>query len=379
MKKILFIQNNGSTNGGVWSVNHSLALGFSKLKYKVAIAAIRDPFDKEKSKDVETYVVNKDKTWNIPTRRDCLKLLLKFNVKGFIKGLKENKLRKKDILKLKKYILQFDPDFIIASHYQVLDGIPEDYLRKTIHVHHNTFNLALQNESNMKTLYKYNNRVTYCWLSKASMNKAKRAGLNNCEFVYNPVKFETKKSADVVKNKKLITLTRLVPEKRISRMIEIVSDILKDKTLKGWSLDIYGTGILKDEIKSMVDKHDNINLYDPSDAQKAYLTGSINLNTSAYEGFPMTILEANECGVPTVTLNYGESVYEQIKDYHNGFVALNEDDFKEKLIALMKAPKALKKFSKEAKKDNEIFHIKNVIKCWEELFRIVEEGKEEND
>ena len=379
MKKILFIQNNGSTNGGVWSVNHSLALKFKELGYDVVISAIRDAFPKDKTKDVKTYVVNEDKTWNVLSKKECIKLLFRFKVSRCINELKENKLRKKDILKLKDYINDYDPDFIIASHYQVLDGIPKEYLAKTIHVHHNTFNLVLGNRDNLRTLFKYNNRVTYCWLSKASMNKAKRCGLNNCEFIYNPVKFETKKSADVVKNKKLITLTRLVPEKRISLMIDIVDEVLQNKKLKGWTLDIYGTGVLKDEIAAKVKKYRNIKLYDPADAEKSYLTGSINLNTSSYEGFPMTILEASECAIPTVTLNYGESVYEQVRDYHNGFVALNIDDFKEKLTALMMDEKTLKAFSKNAKKNNEIFHIDNVIKCWEELFESIKEGIEKDD
>ena len=376
MKKILFIQNNGSTNGGVWSVNYALAKGFKKKGYEVVISAIRDKFPKEKTKDIETYVVNENKTWNVLTRKECLKLLFKFKIKKSLKSFKEIRLRKKDILKLKNFINEYEPDIIIASHYQVLDGIPDYYLPRTIHVHHNTFSLALKNNANMTTLFKYNNKITYCWLSKASMNRAKRCGLNNCEYIYNPVKFETKTKADVVKNKRLITLTRLVPEKQIPLMIKLTSSVLKDKDLKGWSLDIYGTGVDKDKIKRLVSKEDKINLYDVADAKKAYMTGSINLNTSSYEGFPMSILEASECGIPTVSFNYGESVYEQIHDRHTGFVCLDEKDFKEKLISLMKDKKILESYSKEAKKENKKYHIDNVIKCWEELFKSIIEGKE---
>ena len=48
------------------------------------------------------------------------------------KKIIQNKKRLLDIKKTKKFIKKFNPDYIVASHYQVLDGIPKKYLPKTI-------------------------------------------------------------------------------------------------------------------------------------------------------------------------------------------------------------------------------------------------------
>ena len=44
MKKVLFIQNNGSTSGGVWSVNKTLALHLKRLGYDTLVMSIREKF-----------------------------------------------------------------------------------------------------------------------------------------------------------------------------------------------------------------------------------------------------------------------------------------------------------------------------------------------
>ena len=99
------------------------------------------------------------------------------------------------------------------------------------------------------------------------------------------------------------------------------------------------------------------------------LSSSISLNTSDFEGFALTILEANECGVPTVTLDFGESAKEEVLDGKTGFVAKDKTDYIKKLKLLMDDSNLLEKMSDEAKKFNNQFRIKNIVKVWEGLFK----------
>lgn len=372
MKNILIMQNNGSTSGGVWSVNKTLAQKFQEKGYDVLILAIREAFDKKAvPQNLEVYTLNKNDKWAVPTKRDVLNTLKKGKIIKAIKQFMQNKEREIDIKKAKTFIRNYDPDYIIVSQYQILDGIPKEYLAKTINVHHNSFNRVL----NIKTLLKYNNLVKFCWLSEGTMNKAKKYGLNNNFYIYNPVKFNTSSIANVKDNKKLIVLTRLVQEKRIDLMIKIVEDVFKDSQYQDWIFEIYGTGILESEIRKTISNKKQIILKEVTDdAQKAYLNASINLNTSDYEGFPMSILEANECGVPTVTFNYGEAVNEQVIDGKTGFVVKQDDltDYTNKLKLLMDDKKLLTKMSKECKKYNQKFYVDNIIKDWEKLFGLID-------
>lgn len=372
MKNILIMQNNGSTSGGVWSVNKTLAQKFQEKGYDVLILAIREAFDKKAvPQNLEVYTLNKNDKWAVPTKRDVLNTLKKGKIIKAIKQFMQNKEREIDIKKAKTFIRNYDPDYIIVSQYQILDSIPKEYLAKTINVHHNSFNRVL----NIKTLLKYNNLVKFCWLSEGTMNKAKKYGLNNNFYIYNPVKFNTSSIANVKDNKKLIVLTRLVQEKRIDLMIKIVEDVFKDSQYQDWIFEIYGTGILESEIRKTISNKKQIILKEVTDdAQKAYLNASINLNTSDYEGFPMSILEANECGVPTVTFNYGEAVNEQVIDGKTGFVVKRDDltDYTNKLKLLMDDKKLLTKMSKECKKYNQKFYVDNIIKDWEKLFGLID-------
>ena len=383
MKKVLFIQNNGSTSGGVWSVNKTLALHLKRLGYDTLVMSIREKFKiKDVPDELSIYTVNKKDKWEVPQKRDIKEDLKNYRfIRAFKKAI-QNRKRISDIKKAKDFIKKFNPDYIIASHYQVLDGIPEEYLSKTINVHHSSFENVLSNKSIINTLNKYNNKITFCWLSKTISEQATKYGLKNNYYVYNPVKFLSRTNADVINNKRLVVLTRFTEEKRIDLMIKIVEKIFEDKKFKDWKFYLYGDGILKKQIKKGITNHEQVIFKESTnDAKKAYLKGSINLNTSSFEGFPMSILEASECGVPTVTFNYGESSKEQVINDKTGIIVPQDDvpAFIESLKDLMSSKRKLKSMSKECKIHNEIFSVKKVTQDWINLFKEIDKKGDTND
>ena len=102
--------------------------------------------------------------------------------------------------------------------------------------------------------------------------------------------------------------------------------------------------------------------------KEVLMNSSINLNTSLFEGFSLSILEANECGIPTISFNFGESVQEQILNNKTGFIVNDEFEYKEKLLSLMTDNKKLNEMSIECKKYNEMFKIDKLINEWMDLF-----------
>ena len=53
-----------------------------------------------------------------------------------------------------KYIYNYNPDYIVSSHYQLLDMIPKDYLSKTIHLQHLSFDVSIKHPATKKAFDK---------------------------------------------------------------------------------------------------------------------------------------------------------------------------------------------------------------------------------
>ena len=381
MKKVLFLQIKGNSYGGVGFVNKVLAESLSNNNFDVEIMSVRDSFsglDLDYDKRVNVSIVNKKDKWEIPHFSDVINDIkkLKFikSLSEFFLMLVERRKLYKDYEYIKKYIINKDFNYIITSHYQLLDAIPNNYLNRTIHVHHTSFKIGYENKSNRKYFEKFKNKITMVWLTKATCEEAKKYGYLNSYYIYNPVKFSCDKRADVVKNKKLVTIARISYEKRIDLMVNMVDDILKDNEFSDWTLEIYGDGECKNDIINMDYNKDKIKFMGiTSNVKDVLLHSSINLNTSLFEGFAMGILEGNECGVPTVSFNFGESVSEEIIQNHTG-IYVDQDDinsYKTELRKLMKDEKKLEVMSINCKNFSNKFQIEKITKDWENIFNIV--------
>lgn len=368
MKKVLILQLLGNSYGGIWQVNKLVGEALIRNGYEVRILNLRDnktDFRAEHDKKMLIDTINKHDDWDYPLKSDVLKL--KISILKYFKRM--NKV-KNDYKDMSQYIRDFTPDYIIVSHYLLLNAIPDEYLKKTVYQQHSSADYALTQKGNKNTLLKFNNKVRFLWLSKASCDKAKKNGLNNCYYIYNAVRFESSKRADVIKNKKLVTIARLSYEKRIDLMIEMVNEVFTNNDeLKDWTLDIYGSGDLESKLKKMNYYKNRIKFMGITNNPKEVLmNSSINLNTSLFEGFSLSILEANECGIPTISFNFGESVQEQILNNKTGFIVNDEFEYKEKLLSLMTDNKKLNEMSIECKKYNEMFKIDKLINEWMDLF-----------
>ena len=201
------------------------------------------------------------------------------------------------------------------------------------------------------------------------MKKAKDYGLVNNSYIYNAVRLKSDKKADVDKNKKLITITRISEVKRLDLMISMCEEIFKDKKFADWVLEIYGDGELENEIKAKINNHKQIKLMGlTNNPMDELLKSSINLNTSLFEGFSMSILEAQECGVPTISFDCWESVSEEIVNNKTGFIVSDREEYINKLKQLMEDMELLEYMSCECRENSSNFQIEKIVKDWIKLF-----------
>ncbi len=105
----------------------------------------------------------------------------------------------------------------------------------------------------------------------------------------------------------ILMASRLTWEKNIGLAIEAMTILTKQNTKIG--LIIVGSGPQEGKLKSMVQKlnrNDNVKFEGWSnDLASYYKTADLFLLTSYYEGYGMTLVEANTCGLSIVSTNVG--------------------------------------------------------------------------
>lgn len=380
MKKILFLQIVGNSLGGVWFVNKALGEELKKRGYDVSVLAIRNnhPGDNIKDTTLKIDVINKKDKWEIVHKGDVFRNLFKMKLFKTLKQyFSDNKKLKEDYSFMKEKILEINPDYIIASHYQTLPGVPKQFLNRTIFVQHSSFNYLLNDRNNVRVLKKLNDQIFgLYWLCKSTMQRALDFGFKKNHYIYNPNKFTTEEISDVVKNKKIVVITRIAPEKRIDLMINIVNDVFKDDKLKDWKFEIYGVGEFSSDSKTILENSKQI-IYKglTNNPMEVLLNSSLTLNTSIYEGFSLSIIEGYSCGLPVIAFNFGESAHEQVIDDYNGYIIENDNiiEFKKKLHNLLLDDELLEKMSKNAKEFSLQFSINSIVDKWETVFKKIDE------
>jgi len=376
MKKVLFLQIKGKSYAGVWNVNKLVGEELLEHGYQVHIISIRNnqiDINLEHKQDLIVKTINEKDVWETYHLSDILLELKQMHlfrtIQMILSKIKHHIGLQKDIKKLQHYIFDYNPDYIVTSHYQLLNMIPKKYLYKTIHEQHSSFKESINHKATRKTFDKYNGKIKYLWLTKKTMEDAEQYGLKNNIYIYNAVRIKSKEIANVNKNKKMIAIARLSNQKRFDIMIDIAKEIFKDNKYQDWRLEIYGEGSEEEKLKKQISNHKQIKLMGLTDNPKReFLSSSINLCTSDYEGFALSILEANECGVPTIALNFGESTEEEIINGKTGIIAKDKKDYINKLKELMDNPNKLKELSTNAKEFSNNFQIEQIIKKWIQLF-----------
>jgi glycosyltransferase involved in cell wall biosynthesis len=127
-----------------------------------------------------------------------------------------------------------------------------------------------------------------------------------------------------------VALARLSQVKRLDLMIRAFARATEPGDLAPWSLDIYGEGQERAALEGVVAEvgaGDRIRLMGRvDDVGPVLATASVNLSTSRYEGLPMSILEAAQCGVPTVAFASSPGLTALVTELHGHLVRPTGDE-----------------------------------------------------
>lgn len=173
--------------------------------------------------------------------------------------------------------------------------------------------------------------------------------------------------------KHAVAVGRLEHQKGFDRLINCWKAAIE--THPGWQLDIYGEGPLRDELQRQIDSfrlQEIIKLRGTcTDMAEKYTQYSLHLMSSRHEGLPMTLLEAQAAGLPSVTFDFEYGAADIVTDGVNGFLVPQGDTktFIERLAEIMDSEDLRAKFGTEAKENVKTFFTENIMWKWEEFIK----------
>lgn len=174
--------------------------------------------------------------------------------------------------------------------------------------------------------------------------------------------------------RRLVTLARLSPEKRVDLIVHAFAKIAGD--FPEWDLDVYGEGPLRDSIAKLIDElaPGRVRLRgftnDPYDVLRG---ADLFVSASWLEGFGNAIWEALACGVPVVALEAGPAVRSLVRDGIDGLIVSGDgpEALSSALASLMWNEPVRKALASRAREVLERFSVDDALRKWDTLLEEV--------
>lgn len=175
------------------------------------------------------------------------------------------------------------------------------------------------------------------------------------------------------RGKTVLIVARLEEDaKRLTKALKIWERLVSTYDVSDWQLVIVGDGIDRPIYERMVVKRKipNVVFEGRQNSLPYFMKSSIFMMTSAYEGFPMSILETMQCGCVPVAFDTFSSIRDLIEDGANGYIVGNNhiDDYVERLYFLMQNEDVRMQMAENGMRSAQRYGVENIMKQWCDLF-----------
>lgn len=225
----------------------------------------------------------------------------------------------------------------------------------------------------------------YVFLSKRFVEQYLQYNHNkNIEWVNsipNPLVYDNDYDVDNISQKESVVLFvgRIVDDiKRLSIALKAWSYVERHADLSNWKFIIVGDGpdrVRMEELSKTLSLQ-RVTFEGFQKPESYYKNAKILVQTSRYEGFGMTILEAQQCGCVPLAMDTFLTVHDLIQSGENGIIVDdNQKSFTMALISLMKENDKRGKMAQKCLISSKYFHIGNIVDKWKSLFDEIRKEK----
>lgn len=378
-KNIVFLINEYNGHGGAQRVASILAEDFIKDGNKVAILSINEQKEEPSyfSSDIPVKVLHPN------GYRAPLPLEISSNLKALKFKKVMNELKRRHLLKVKrkdvqKYFEAYGDQevFVIVIQVYGMQWIESLQFKKNVKIigqSHESV-AASRGSRRYKGVLKYYRQVSkFLLLTQKDADHFEDLGFTNTDVMYNPSPFRINTDpTKLYRNKTIVSTGRLVEGKGFDVLIQAFAKVAAD--IPDWKLHIYGEGPAKKSLKNLIKvfgMDQRIILKGQTEnVQLALAESSFFVLSSQAEGLPMSLIEAQSCGLPCISTDCAPGIREIIEEYKNGFIAPVDDIpvLARHIRHLVKNPDLFEAFSRHAY-NNSLKFEKEVIKNqWYEIF-----------
>ena len=199
----------------------------------------------------------------------------------------------------------------------------------------------------------------------------------------NPLTFDTCATPEQIihKNNIVLIVARIHEEpKNLRAALRIWKVIENCQKASNWYLQLAGHG--SDE-QTVLDYASSLKLQRfiflgrTDNPLELYKEASIFMMTSRYEGFGMTLTEAQQNGVVPIAFGSYSSVYDIIEDGANGHIIppFDEEQYAQKLLGLMTNNELRRKMAVNATQSCRKFSVEAIGLQWQKLFEMCQKNK----
>ncbi|WP_235846031.1 glycosyltransferase family 4 protein [Millionella massiliensis] len=203
-------------------------------------------------------------------------------------------------------------------------------------------------------------------------DKAYWGNLPNIEVIYNAATFTPSETARL-ENKRVLSVGRLTFQKGYDMLLEAWAKVYA--LHPNWKLTIVGGGEEHDALQQQISRlglTDTVELKAPtSQIQEEYLSSSIYVLSSRFEGFGLVLVEAMRCGLPAVAFACKCGPRDIISHQQDGLLVTENDiiGLANAICQLIEHPLLRKQMGQAAMcKICENFNEQNIMEQWRQLF-----------
>lgn len=289
-------------------------------------------------------------------------------------------------IKLKDFLQENDFDIVISTGgmdlyelYKIKDGSI-----KLAEVHFSydmNYQMAGENASQLKRFVAFlkTKRMTMAArhyrniivLTKTDLKEWKRHCTNAIQ-IYNPITIDNECASNCI-NHKAIAVGRLAYQKGFDYLVDAWR--LVQRQCPDWKLSIFGEGPDRESLQNQIQRNglfDSVLLEgNSSNIQEKYASSSLFVMSSRFEGFPLSMIEAESCGLPVISYDCPCGPSELIDNERNGILVSpvgNVAELANAIIDILRNESKRKAMGKESLRKVMSLEVNKIMDQWMHLF-----------